>query len=154
MCFESTLPYVQCSFYQPPKKSECFFLHLFLSTKRLHPFLDVLFLNVAISIHCAKQQLEASYTGGDMRQEGASPYCHLALGCAGRWVTRCGACWRNILPVSSNVGWKIPYQWRFLVRKITDVYGPFSNALITEGYPVVRERFGARVRHIPNIYSL
>lgn len=27
-----------------------------------------------------REEVKASYTGGDMRQEGASPYCHLALG--------------------------------------------------------------------------
>jgi hypothetical protein len=40
-------------------------------------------LEVAISLALTSRCIsEASYTGGDMRQEGNSPYCHLALGCA------------------------------------------------------------------------
>ena len=27
-----------------------------------------------------REEVKASYTGGDMRMEGGSPYCHLALG--------------------------------------------------------------------------
>ena len=39
-----------------------------------------LFHSPAISSHLPMLTWQASYTGGDMRQEGASPYCHLALG--------------------------------------------------------------------------
>ena len=32
---------------------------------------------------------------------------------------------------SNMAGWKIPYDWRFLARKIIDIYGPFSIAILT-----------------------
>ena len=33
-----------------------------------------------------REEVKATYTGGDMRMEGGSPYCHLALGSASQTV--------------------------------------------------------------------